>query len=568
MLKRMSELIFVSILSALLFACGGGGGGGTPATDNGAGSGDAVDNVAPVISALSPVNGATDVDPTATLSAIFNEDMFASTLDESSFTLSDSNGVIAGTVSFDALTNVASFAPTNQLALLQNYSASLSAAVTDVSGNALPPTSWSFTTRDGVWGAPEFIETDDAGDADSAQIAMNANGYAMAVWRQYDGSNHNIMARPYIPGTGWGEVEPIEADDANAYDPQIVVDANGNAIVVWQQAVRDGGTDVIGRFWANRYTPDGGWDTAEPIETSMTDRMAAQYLQLAVGGNGNAIAVWQQQDARISSIIRANHYTPNDGWGVAERIDRIDNDLFPFRGAPKIAMDANGNALAVWPQEEDFYGFGSSNNWVNRYTPGSGWDEAQLIETDTGYATNPQVAFDTNGNALAAWDQSDDNGRFRILTKRYTPEDGWGEVVPIEDDSQVNSYLYQIVVNASGKALVVWIQDESIWASRYTPDSGWDSTPELIVSGVVLSDLQIVIDTNDNALAIWAEEESGTDKIWAKRYTSSDGWSRAEIFIATDAFNPRIAIDANGNAIAVWEQSDSPRDNVLTSRFE
>lgn len=63
----MNELIFISILSTLLFACGGGG--GAPAGDDGAGGGDTVDDVAPVISALSPVDGATDVEPTATLSA-------------------------------------------------------------------------------------------------------------------------------------------------------------------------------------------------------------------------------------------------------------------------------------------------------------------------------------------------------------------------------------------------------------------------------------------------------------------------------------------------------------------
>ena len=97
MLKQMCHLIFITLLSTLLFACVGGRG-GAPVADDG---GDAVDNVAPVISALIPVDGATDVEPTAVLSATFNEDMFASTLDESSFNLSDGNGVIAGTVSFD-----------------------------------------------------------------------------------------------------------------------------------------------------------------------------------------------------------------------------------------------------------------------------------------------------------------------------------------------------------------------------------------------------------------------------------------------------------------------------------
>ncbi len=126
MLKQTSHLVFITFLSTLLFVCGGGGGGGAPAADDSAGVGDAVDDVAPVVSAHSPADGATNVEPTVTLSASFNEDIFASTLDENSLTLSDSNGGIAGAVSFDALTKVASFAPVSRLALLRNYTASLS----------------------------------------------------------------------------------------------------------------------------------------------------------------------------------------------------------------------------------------------------------------------------------------------------------------------------------------------------------------------------------------------------------------------------------------------------------
>lgn len=160
--------------------------------------------------------------------------MFASTLDESSFSLSDNNGAIAGAVSFDALTNVANFAPVSRLALMRSYSASLSEAVTDVSGNALPPINWSFTTRDGVWSAPEFIETDDTGDADSVQIAMNANGNALAAWEQSDDNGRfRILTKHYTPEDGWGEVVPIEDDSqVNSYLYQIVVNASGKALVV------------------------------------------------------------------------------------------------------------------------------------------------------------------------------------------------------------------------------------------------------------------------------------------------------------------------------------------------
>jgi len=77
MLKRSSELIFISIFSIPLPACGTSGG------DGGAENDDVVDDVAPVVSALCPTDGATDVEPTIISTATFKKDVFASTFDDS-----------------------------------------------------------------------------------------------------------------------------------------------------------------------------------------------------------------------------------------------------------------------------------------------------------------------------------------------------------------------------------------------------------------------------------------------------------------------------------------------------
>ena len=58
----------------------------------------------------------------------------------------------------------------------------------------------------------------------------------------------------------------------------------------------------------------------------------------------------------------------------------------------------------MWYQHD-----GTRNDiWANRYTAGSGWGSAALIETNAGDAlTSPQLAVDTTGNALAVWQQFD-----------------------------------------------------------------------------------------------------------------------------------------------------------------
>ena len=111
---------------------------------------------------------------------------------------------------------------------------------------------WSnrYTTSTGLWGTAELIEANNTGNAYDPQVAIDADGNAVAVWRQYDGTRYNILSNRYTASTGlWGTAALIETDDAGgAYVPQVAIDADGNAVAVWRQS--DGTRDNI---WSNMY---------------------------------------------------------------------------------------------------------------------------------------------------------------------------------------------------------------------------------------------------------------------------------------------------------------------------
>jgi hypothetical protein len=77
-----------------------------------------------------------------------------------------------------------------------------------------------------------------------------------------------------------------------------------------------------------------------------------------------------------------------------------------------VANDATGNAIAVWRE--------CGGIWANRFTPGSGWGLPELIETnDNGRAERPQVAMDASGDAVAVWYKWDDGYRASIWAIRF-----------------------------------------------------------------------------------------------------------------------------------------------------
>ncbi len=94
------------------------------------------------------------------------------------------------------------------------------------------------------WRTAELIENAPE-DAENPQIAIDDSGDAMAVWAQ-EGSAYNIWANRYTTGGGWDpdEANSIQVNDNESVNPQIAMNADGIALAVWSQG---------GDIWSNRF---------------------------------------------------------------------------------------------------------------------------------------------------------------------------------------------------------------------------------------------------------------------------------------------------------------------------
>jgi hypothetical protein len=540
-LKSTSIILCISFLSA----CGGGSDSTTVTPDT----------TAPTVSSKTPAASATAVARNSAITATFDEDMFATTVDATSFTLAKS-GAVDGTVTFDAVSNVATFTPSSELAILATYTATLGTAITDLSGNSLAADyNWSFTTADGAWGAAEQIETDNAGSATNPHVAFDSSGNAIAVWSQTDGSEYSIYAKGF-DGTNWGNAELIEEENAgNAFSPQVAFDGSGNAIAVWFQS--DGARNNI---WANRF--DGtNWGDAELIEEENAgDAFSAQ---VAFDSSGNAIAVWFQSDGARNNIW-ANRFD-GSSWGAAKLIET--ENAGDARNS-QVAFDSSGNAIAVWQQND-----GTLNNiYANRFV-GTSWGDAELIETENaGDARIPHVAFDSSGNAIAVWQQSD--GTHDSIWANRFDGSSWGDAELIETENAGDARIPQVAFDSSGNAISVWFQSDgarnNIWANRFD-GSSWGAAKLIETENAGdARNPQVAFDSSGNAIAVWYQSDGSLSNIYANRFDGTN-WGAAELIEienAGDALSPQVAFDSSGNAIAVWGQYDESRSNISANRFQ
>lgn len=97
----------------------------------------------PLVVLVNPVDLATNVAVTTSVNATFNEAMDPLTLSTASFTV----GGVTGTVSYNALTKIASFQPDANLAADTTYTATVTTDAADLAGNSLVLAKvWSFRT--------------------------------------------------------------------------------------------------------------------------------------------------------------------------------------------------------------------------------------------------------------------------------------------------------------------------------------------------------------------------------------------------------------------------------------
>ncbi|MBE0494027.1 MAG: DUF3494 domain-containing protein [Thiomicrospira sp.] len=138
------------MMTTLMAGClGGGGSSSAPISDE---DGLAASKVA----STNPANGAVDVALNRSVIAIFDEDLDPTSVTDESFILKLNSAKIGGTVTYSE--KVATFTPTSNLEAGQEYTATLTTGIIDLTGKPLSAQyEWSFTTGTTVAAGPAPI---------------------------------------------------------------------------------------------------------------------------------------------------------------------------------------------------------------------------------------------------------------------------------------------------------------------------------------------------------------------------------------------------------------------------
>jgi hypothetical protein len=400
----------------------------------------------------------------------------------------------------------------------------------------------------GAWGPSVAVST--AGEESlHVRLGADAAGDQVAVWERVAGTNEWVVEAAVRPaGGGWSSPVEVSAVALGIRNPDVAVNATGDAIVVWQEGTPSGAGikaalgDVSGN-WGTPETVSTGFDLSRPV--------------VGIDDTGDAVAAWREE-------------LPNTEYGTGVKIleggtwgslATYGPNSASYDGR-LLAVDPAGDAVLVNYYEGAIEAVGRS--------AGGPWGSVETVKSGGGVRIQaPQLALSANGEAVAVW-ANGSPGNAAIEAARMDVAGIWGN--PEEVHAAGDLHQPSIAIDGAGKATAVWANygfgGRSAFESA-TQDSGgaWTAAPALTVPEESYEP-QIKLLPSGAAIVLWwpwrqsvhhyavAAAERAADGTWGPELELGD--EGEEIYF------PVFTTDAAGGATVAW-LSEGSSDYVVRS---
>jgi predicted lipoprotein with Yx(FWY)xxD motif len=398
-------------------------------------------------------------------------------------------------------------------------------------------------------------------------MTTDGSGGTIITWQDSRSGRYQIYAqRMNADGNAVWTTNgiPICTTDTN-YNPIIVSDGSGGAIIAWQ-SLRG---SITADIYAQRVNSSGAvqWTTnGVPVCVIVFEQ---DTISMISDGLGGAILTWQD-------------YRSNNGFAdvYAQRVNSSGSMIWTANGVnicnqaaaqrgPKLVSDGSGGAFITW------YDNRAGNYDIYTQRVGS----AGAVQwTTNGVATctmasdqlKPDICSDGAGGVIIVWYDYRSTTDFNIYAQRQGPS---GAIVWAVDGVVMNNNVAydqidpKIVSDGLGGAIMSWTDYQTgttadIYAQRVNSTGAvqWTATGVIICTSAndqIKS--QLVSDGNNGAYITWQDHRNaGNADIYAQRIASNAAinWAATGFAICTannDQLNPMIVSNGNLGAIVAWQ---------------
>jgi predicted lipoprotein with Yx(FWY)xxD motif len=398
-------------------------------------------------------------------------------------------------------------------------------------------------------------------------MTTDGSGGTIITWQDRRNGKYEIFAqRMNSDGNAVWTTNgiPVCTQDSN-YNPIIVSDGSGGAIIAWQSYRGSATADI----YAQRVNSSGAvqWtNNGVPVCVVVFEQ---DTIAMISDGLGGAILTWQDYRSNNGfADIYAQRMNSSGAMIWTANGVNICNQAAAQRG-PKLVSDGSGGAFITWYDNRA----GNYDIYTQRVA------SAGAVQwTTNGVATctmatdqlKPDICSDGAGGVIIVWYDYRSTTDFNIYAQRQGPS---GAIVWAVDGVVMNNNVAyaqidpKIVSDGMGGAVMSWTDYRTgttadIYAQRVNSTGAvqWTATGVIICTSAgdqIKS--QIVTDGNNGAYITWQDHRNaGNADIYAQRIASNAAinWAATGFAICTagnDQLSPMIVSNGNLGAIVAWQ---------------
>jgi hypothetical protein len=346
--------------------------------------------------------------------------------------------------------------------------------------------------------------------------------------------------------------------------PQIAVDPDSNAVLVWMQP---GPQELDALFVVQAARYDATARAWGPVTTLSAPAPEFDSLVRVVAGRGSAAALWLRFDGTHAIVQASRYVAASNQWTPAQTLSAPG----AHSGDLQLAMDSVGNVLAGWTRYGTPYVVQAA-----RFSVASGtWTAAADLAPAGG---GLRFVVDRDGNTVAVW-----SGTSAIQSASYAASaEAWTAPVDLPATGDLTPDPPQLVVDEAGTVSCTWTSyvtgRSAILVSRRSSATGVWSSPNTLSSpdGDAHSQ-QLVVDLAGNVVVTWLSGSLNVNPmivtvLEVARYDAAAGvWSAAQVLSKPGARDVQLVVDGDGYVTSVWSQYSGlwPLQNavVQSSRY-
>ena len=370
-------------------------------------------------------------------------------------------------------------------------------------------------------GAPFSAPIDLSLPSQDPAVAMTPAGEAVVAWWHRVGEFNLLQVAFRPPGGSFSAPVEVTSVKIGSSPPEIQLAVNGSGAVVLA--------------WIVHVAPPPTQEEEEKEETPDPE-----------------------------SAVAASYRAAGGGFSEPEIVSPQPSVVGEFAASPDVAVAGNGAAIVVWtygdaPPEPELPE--RATEAAVRPAGSGGFDPPKTVSDGGGFAATPSVAMDANGNSVAVWTEEEEGATFTIRAATATPGEDFGSPDEISAPGE-DAFDPQVALTPGGAAMASWVRSQGneyiVQASSHAPGAGFPATAANVTPSSELAEPtapELALSSSDTAALTWSGEKSGGGSIVKASLRAAGGsFSTPEEISASGSgiFHPDIAIDSTGNATGVW----------------